>query len=117
MELERKKLQTMFPHLSKELEGKSMAVGIESVRSDTEATERKKTTRQDFTGYSPDVIDFIRRCDTKEQAREIIAFLEKRSEISSEYGGRLREQLERKGLRSFGSKKEHDYYLKRAGYG
>lgn len=117
MNLDRKKLRAVFPRLATELDGKSMTVGIEAIRSDAEAAEKTHARRQGFSGYSPDVIDFIRRCDTEGQALEIIAFLEKRSEISSEYGRRLRGQLKRKGLRSFGSKKEHDYYLKRAGYG
>ena len=38
--------------------------------------------------------------------------MESRGEISGEYAGRLRKQLKEKGVRSFGSKKEEDYYLK-----
>jgi hypothetical protein len=60
----------------------------------------------------PDVIDFIRRCDTEEQAEEIIGYMEKRGEIEKQYARKLREQLKDKGVRSFGPKKEEDYYLK-----
>jgi hypothetical protein len=60
----------------------------------------------------PDVIDFIRRCDTEEQAEEIIAYMEKRGEIEKQYAERLRKQLKDKGVRSFGPKKEENYYLK-----
>jgi hypothetical protein len=60
----------------------------------------------------PDVIDFIRRCDTEEQAEEIIAYMEKRGEIEKQYAERLRKQLKDKGVRSFGLKKEENYYLK-----
>jgi hypothetical protein len=60
----------------------------------------------------PDVIDFIRRCDDEQQAKEIINYMEKREEINREYAQKLRKQLNEKGVRSFGSKKENDYYLK-----
>jgi hypothetical protein len=58
----------------------------------------------------PDVVDFIRRCDNEKQALEIVDFMLNRGEISDEYAGRLRKQLRSKGVRSFGSKKEDDYY-------
>jgi len=117
MRLEKERLRKMFPNLAAELDGKPMSVKIRSVRSDAETAEKVGVSKENFSGYNPDVIDFIRRCDTEKEALKIIAFLEERSEISREYGRRLREQLKRKGLRSFGPKKEHDYYLKRAGYG
>ena len=43
-------------------------------------------------------------------------FLQKRREISCEYATKLRKQLKEKGVRSFGSKKENDYYLKQDGF-
>jgi hypothetical protein len=58
----------------------------------------------------PDVIDFIRRCDNEKQAVEIINYLERRNEIGSAYAKKLKKQLEEKGVRSFGSKKQEDYY-------
>ena len=75
----------------------------------------EKSSYESFKGYTPDIIDFIRRCDREEQAEEIINYLEKRGEISYKYAEKLRRQLEEKGVRSFGSKKEHYYYFKRAG--
>jgi len=68
-------------------------------------------------GYVPTATDYLRRCDNDKQAEETINYLEKKGEISSEYADQLRKTLKEKGLRSFGPKKEHDYYLKRAGYG
>jgi hypothetical protein len=53
----------------------------------------------------------LRRCDTNEQAEEIIAYLEKRSEVDKEYAEKLRTQLKQKGVRSFGLKKGENYYL------
>jgi len=63
-----------------------------------------------FDGYVPDVIDFIRRCDNEKQAEEIIDFMEERNEINSAYARRLKRQLREKGVRSFGPKKQDDYY-------
>jgi len=58
------------------------------------------------------VVDFLRRCDTKAQAEEIIDYMAKKGEITKAYAEKLRAQLEEKGVRSFGTKKEKDYYLK-----
>jgi len=58
----------------------------------------------------------LRRCDTEEQAVQTIEYLEGRNEITREYAEELRKQLEEKGVRSFGSKREEDYCLKQAGY-
>jgi hypothetical protein len=38
--------------------------------------------------------------------------MEKRCEINKEYAQKLRAQLKQKGVRSFGPKKEENYYLK-----
>jgi hypothetical protein len=66
--------------------------------------------------FNPSVVDFIRRCDTEEQAEAIIAFMEKRCEITSKHATQLRTQLKKKGVRSFGPKKEDNYYFKQGGY-
>jgi len=100
----------MFPNIAKELETKEYRVSINSVRSDTETAEKASANK--FVGYMPDVIDFIRRCDTNQQAEEIVDYLQRRGEISQEYALRLKQQLRKKGVRSFGTKKEEGYYLK-----
>ncbi|SRR3990170_5250000 len=111
MEFEKKRFKQMFPNLACEIETSENRVAISSVRSDVSAGEsRASASVKRFDNYMPDVIDFIRRCDNEKQAEEIIDYLEKRGEISGEYGVRLRKQLKSKGIRSFGSKKEDDYY-------
>jgi len=115
MKIDKEKFKKLFPNLAAELENNIMSCPITSVRMGNEVGEKVATRR--FSGYSPDVIDFIRRCDTVEQAEEIINFLEGRGEISSSYANKLRQQLKDKGVRSLGSKKESDYYLKHGGYG
>ncbi|MFQ5758468.1 MAG: DUF2095 family protein [Candidatus Bathyarchaeia archaeon] len=112
MEIEKKRFREMFPHLAEELEGEEHVTPITSVRSDIQTGE--KASSKKFVSYMPDVIDFIRRCDNDQQAKEIINFLEKRGEVNREYARRLRRQLKEKGVRSFGSKKEEDYYSKQS---
>ncbi|HYA77137.1 MAG TPA: DUF2095 family protein, partial [Verrucomicrobiae bacterium] len=65
--------------------------------------------------FNPCVLDFIRRCETELQAEEIIAYLQKKGEITQEYAEKLRCQLKREGVRSFGSKKEEYYYFREGG--
>ncbi|MGA3191327.1 MAG: DUF2095 family protein [Candidatus Bathyarchaeia archaeon] len=111
MEPEKETFKKMFPNLAKELGSDENKVSVNSVRTDDEAGERH-VTRERFVHYAPDVIDFIRRCDTTEQAEEIIDYVEKRGEIDGLYAHKLKKQLKEKGVRSFGAKKEEDYYLK-----
>ena len=114
MDIKKEKLQKMFPNLTQEIESGNCKTTISSVRSDVNTGE--KAVAKKFVGYTPDAIDFLRRCNKTEQAEDIICYLKKRGEISSEYATKLRKQLKTKDLRSFGSKKENDYYLKQDGF-
>ncbi len=114
MDLEKEKFQKMFPRLAEEMQSKICETKISSVRSNVPTAEKAVSTK--FSGYTPDVIDFLRRCEKAEQAEEIICYLEKRNELTIEYAEKLRKQLRTKGLRSFGSKKEDDYYLRQDGF-
>jgi len=100
----------MFPNLTKELESEENRVNINSVRTDV--TNSEEAVADKFAHCMPDVIDFVRRCDTEKQAEEIIAYMEQRGEIDKQYSVKLRKQLREKGIRSFGPKKEENYYLR-----
>jgi hypothetical protein len=110
MGLDKEAIKRLFPNLAREIESEEGRVAINSVRTDVPTGE--EATSRNFVHYNPDVIDFIRRCETKEQAEEIIAYMEKRDEIEKQYADKLRKQLKSEGVRSFGPKKEEDYYLK-----
>jgi hypothetical protein len=114
MAIDKKKFRKMFPHLTQELEAGDSRIKITGVRSDLRTGE--KASSRKFASYMPDVIDFLRRCDTVRQAEEIIRYMKERREISRDYARRLKKQLKEKGVRSFGSKKEDDYYLKENGF-
>jgi len=109
MAYDRETLRKRFPHLAAELDQSIMKVSIDSVRSN--ADDGAKIASRKATGYNPDIVDFLRRCDTDKEALEIVDFMEKRGEISKEYGKKLREQLNEAGVRSFGAKKGNDYYF------
>jgi len=110
VEFDKEAFKKMFPNLAKELGFSENKIAINSVRSETQTGEKAASKR--FVRYVPDIIDFIRRCDTEKQAEEIIAYMEKRGEIQKPYANKLMKQLKEKGVRSFGSKKEENYYLK-----
>jgi len=119
VEVDRERFRRAFPHLAEEIERGVQKITISAVRWDPNVGEElasSGTARDPWAGYMPDAIAFIRRCDTEEQALEIIDYLERKGEITSDYAEKLRRQLKEKGLRSFGPKKEPGYYFKQAGY-
>ncbi|MFX1482687.1 MAG: DUF2095 family protein [Promethearchaeota archaeon] len=98
-----------FPALSRELEEKTTKTyKIDGVRTMSEDAELRGSEKESF---EPDVVDYIRRCDTMSQAVEIVDFLLKQNEISPAQAREIKSQLKSEGLRSFGSKKEKDHYL------
>ncbi len=102
-----------LPHLAREMESSPSDVLIEGVRwEETNRTQQSiDTDKPRFSGHSPDVVDFLRRCTTEEEAKQIIDFLEKRrGEITTIHAKELRRQLQTQGIRSFGSKKSWGHY-------
>jgi len=128
LEIDKKSIKKMFPHLIDELECGANKMPIDGVRAN--AAEAEETTADaeetlvakaanalpdKFRHYSPTVVDFIRRCDTETQVEEILDYLLKRGEITAESCKEVRTQLKNSGLRSFGPKKEEGYYFKQGG--
>jgi len=101
-EYDKEEFEEKYPHLAKELEEEPGLV-IEGYRVEEEEL-------MDFSGYNPTVIDFIRRCETDEEALEIINWMEEHGEITPELAKELRIKLVKEGVRSFGSKKEWGWY-------
>ena len=94
-----------FPNLTKEIDEQKMRVRIDSIRSDPTLRDEKS-----LSGYLPDAVDYIRRCETVEEAMQIVDFLENHKQIPFEEAVRLRAQLRAMGVKSFGAKKEPGYY-------
>ncbi|RLF91579.1 DUF2095 domain-containing protein [Thermococci archaeon] len=109
-EYEIKEFKEKFPALAKELEG-SEGVGISGIRLDEyQVLLEEEEDKIDFSGYNPTIIDFLRRCETDEEALEIINWMEKQGEITPEMAKQLRVTLVHKGVRAFGPKKEWGWY-------
>jgi hypothetical protein len=108
--MERDRFKKLFPHLANEMEsGRSRA----DVNDNSETGESKANNKaRKWAGYDPDVVDFIRRCETVEQAEEVVDYMESRGEITAERAVEIRKQIAKEGLRSFGPKKEEGFYQK-----
>jgi hypothetical protein len=132
MAIDKKSIKKIFPHLYAELEAGDVKVPINSIRKNPleaeevaageefevcpqEQSESCHETPDKLRHFNPSAVDFIRRCDTKAQAEEIITYLEKKGEITKEKAKELRYQLEKGGVRSFGPKKEEYHYFREGG--
>jgi hypothetical protein len=104
----------MFPRLAEEMEGGKSRLNVNTVSSDR-AGERPAASKR-FDDYDPTVTDFLCRCDNAKQAEEIIDYMEGRGEIDSQCAQKLRIQLKKRGVRSFGAKREEGYYLTESGH-
>jgi hypothetical protein len=109
-EYSREEFKETFPHLHEELEGEG--VPVSGYRTSEEKAEKELDEIYDFSGYNPTVVDFLRRCETDEEALEIINWMEDRGEITHDIAKELRITLARKGVRAFGPKKEWGWYEK-----
>lgn len=112
MKIKEDRLRKTLPNLAKEMSDSERSIKIHSIRSDIDVAEKKAFAQRNLANYSPDIIDFIRRCDNNQQVEEIIDYMEERSEITRKYALKLRQQLKKRGVRSFGSRKEEGYYFK-----
>ncbi|TRO50576.1 DUF2095 domain-containing protein [Candidatus Bathyarchaeota archaeon] len=101
--MEKEEFKKKYPRLAEEIE---QGTGKADIQFEV---EKPKPLRK-FAGYNPDVVDFIRRCTTNEQAYEIIEYMKGREEITMNEAEKLCRQLEEEGLRSFGRKKDPGYY-------
>jgi hypothetical protein len=115
METTKDQFKKTFPHLAREMNDDPKGVTVDSIRSDTRTAEKTAATQKNLSNYDPDIVDFLRRCDNTQQAEEIINYMQSRGEITNDYAKKLRLQLKKKGLRSFGPKKEEGYYFKQYG--
>jgi len=106
--IDKKKLKKLFPNLTEEMEKGASKVHIDKYRRHADQEDHLTTRR--WAGYSPEAVDFIRRCESEEQAEEIISYLERRGKITAESASELRKRLREEGLEGFGGKKVSDFY-------
>ncbi len=95
-----------FPNLARELLDESENLDLELVV--------EKLPPDPWRGYTPTVEDYLRRCNTVEEAYEVLDYLEKHGKISKEESEHYRKLIKDKGLEAIGPHKEGDYYYKKA---
>jgi len=130
MAIDKRSIKKMFPNLYHELdENSENKVSIDAAYADNKVVEEtleiEDVSEEEFLkpikevdklqSFNPVAIDFIRRCDTAEQAQEIISYLKKRGELTQEQAEELECKLKRDGVRGFGPKKEENYYFHEGG--
>lgn len=109
--MRREGFKQRFPHLAEELDSGNMKLQIESVRTVSEEADKAAS---DLSGYTPTAVDYLRRCDNERDALDTINYLESKGEITTQYAAKLKAQLKRHGVRSFGPRKEDDHYQRQA---
>jgi len=109
-----------YPHLMEEIVDKKQSIKIDSVESQTKQTseEIKDNLKNCVPSelINPAAIDFIRRCSKNEEAIEILDYLLKRKEISSEEYNKLKGEIMMEGglkhlIERSGGKKKPGYYV------
>ena len=99
--------QEKFPNLYKEIENEDKKIEIDGVRTEQDEAEKATKTKKDAV---PNVVDYLRLCDTEDEAVEIINYMEEEGRIKPEYAKELRGQVTHDGLRSFGPKRDTGEY-------
>lgn len=95
MEFDPKDFKRKFPHLYEELG--------QTEEPDSPRLGNQNPSAGSLNPYSPEVISYLRRARTNEEATEIIAYLRKRGEISQKDADSITKQIEQNGVRSFGA--------------
>ncbi|MHA1913536.1 MAG: DUF2095 family protein [Promethearchaeota archaeon] len=104
-----------FPNLLTEITGNKKKVKIESISTDLNPPPANRISPQNNELEYPGVIDFIRRCSTKEEAIAILDFLLKRREISNADYFTINEEISEEGgldrfIKKHGGYKPPGYY-------
>lgn len=100
-----------FPNLYEEIEDEENVIPIDGVeRNQNGENEEKPVYDEGKEEADPDVVDFLRLCDDDDEAEEIIEYMEAEGKIDSNEAGKLRTQLDREGVRSFGAKRRPGEY-------
>ena len=110
-------LQTHFPNLTSEIIQNKKQLSIDAVCTTKDGkNDPFKSYKEDI--YNPGVFDFIRRCESLNEALSILEYLFKRKEISEELYNLIKAQLSEddglsKLLNKIGGYKEPGYYQKK----
>lgn len=110
-------IQDKFPNLYSELTEENMSIGIDKVEKDLITSTLREDDQQDqgpFSRYDPDVFDFLSKAKTDKEGLEVIDFLEKQNQISSNTAEDLKGKITNEGIRSFGPLRSANFYYRKA---
>lgn len=96
IEYELDEFKKRFPHLAKELEAEARSL-----------SELVESTEPPFM---PTAIDYLRRCRTVKEAKEVLEYLVRTGQLKEEEREVFEEVLNNEGLESLGPRKEFGYY-------
>lgn len=115
-----KEISDFLPHLMEEICNRKQSVKIDSITQDIETQSKEFGLIEDQDQYNPEelfnpkAIDFIRRCKTSDEAYEILDFLLKRKELSTEDYKNYKNCISQGGLKKLidesGGPKKPGYY-------
>lgn len=103
--MDMEELKEKCPNLFEELQN-SPSISIDGMEKEQMEKEEGGNEIQDHSTAFPSVMDHLLGCETADEAYEIIEYFEKRDELDKRLAKKMREQIEKKGLRSFGEKRE-----------
>lgn len=121
---DQEELKTFLPHLLEEIKGKEESVKIDGVDYKVEQGESEKRDKSGAETANleelrePKAMDFIRRCSTKEEAKEILEYLLKRGELSEEKATSIKKELKKENgledlIEKSGGFKKPGYYMRK----
>jgi len=117
---DKNELKKFYPHLMEEIVDKKKSINIDSFKTQIEiGSEEFENLQKNCVPLeiiNPGAIDFIRRCTKNEEAIEILDYLLKRNEISSEEYNRFKNEIMMEGglknlIERSGGPKNPGYYL------
>ncbi len=109
MRLSIEEFRRKYPHLAKEILDSD-----ETPHMELSVAYRAPPSLDPWRGYVPGPIDYLRRARDEKEAREVIQYLLRHGEITSDEAKYYLDLLEEKGLEAFGPRKEGDYYYRTA---
>jgi len=105
MEFDKREFKKKFPHLYEELED-STSEGKE----DSESSEVQDAEPDTSDNYPTEAVSYIRRARSEDEAIEVVDYLRKRGELSSNEASSILKRIRERGVRSFGSLKTWGHY-------
>ena len=113
-------LEEVFPNLTSEIKEGKKSVKISSIEDEEKELRKNESGKYEIKYEenlsNPGVIDFLRRCSTSIEAREILKYMNERKEISEDLFNYLKDRISQddgliKLIDECGGLKKKGYYI------